>query len=146
MGDVISALYNDGNWYRAEVLTTGEERIKVRMFDFATEDEVSVADIRPTSHLVTVMPQAVPCRLHDLLVPNEHSEQVMKFFSSHLQQSGSDLKLSKVDEVDGVFRVNLTLVSGEDLGDLMVANGHASRGKALVMICSTLFSWYILAG
>ncbi|XP_063690510.1 tudor domain-containing protein 1-like [Bolinopsis microptera] len=129
VGDVISALYNDGNWYRAEVLTTGEDKIKVRMFDFATEDEVRVQDIRPTAHLVHVMPQAVPCRLHDLLVPNEHSEQVLQFFSSHLQQSGSELKLSKVDEVDGVFRVNLTLVSGEDLGDLMVANGHASRAS-----------------
>ena len=60
-------------------------------------------------------------------VPNEHTETVMNFFASHLQESGAELRLSKVEEVEGVFRVNLTLTSGEDLGDLLVANGHASR-------------------
>ena len=40
-------------------------------------------------------------------------------------------RLTKVKEEDGVFKINLTLITGEDLGDLMVAEGHATRGKVL---------------
>ena len=38
-------------------------------------------------------------------------------------------RLTKVSEEGGVFKVNLTLITGEDLGDLMVTQGHATRGK-----------------
>ena len=72
-------------------------------------------------------------------VPNEHTEAVMKFFATHLQESGAELKLTKVDEVDGVFRVNLTLITGEDLADLLCANGHASRGTSNLCLDWVLF-------
>ena len=36
-----------------------------------------------------------------------------------------------MSEEDGVFKVNLTLITGEDVGDLMVTQGHATRGKIL---------------
>ena len=61
-GDVISALYSDENWYRAEVLQNGLERIKVRLFDYGNEEEVGRSDVKPLSHLLNVMPQAIPCR------------------------------------------------------------------------------------
>lgn len=56
-----------------------------------------------------------------------------------------------MDEENGVFRVCITLISGEDLGDLLVANGHASRckcqgaGVGMIGVCSRVFlSFHII--
>ena len=92
-GDVISVLYNeDENWYRAEVLDSGRDRLKVRMFDYGTEDFVTRENIRPLNHLLNVMPQAIRCRLDDLIVPNEHTQVVMNFFASNLLESKEELR------------------------------------------------------
>ena len=99
VGDVISALYKeDENWYRAEVLDSGKDRLKVRMFDYGTEDFVTRENIRPLSHLLNVMPQAIHCRLDDLIVPDEHTQVVMNFFSSNLIESKEELRF-----VSGIY-------------------------------------------
>ena len=49
-------------------------------------------------------------------------------------------RLTKVSEEGGVFKVNLTLITGEDLGDLMVTQGHATRGK-LTLVFKIFFKF-----
>ena len=50
--------------------------------------------------------QAVHCRLHDVLVPCEHSDEVIQCFTSTLVESGPDLLLTNIRQQDGTFMVS----------------------------------------
>ena len=47
----------EGDWYRAEVVVSGRETLKVRYIDYGNESEVVQGDIRSLTHLETIMPQ-----------------------------------------------------------------------------------------
>ncbi|MAG86074.1 MAG: hypothetical protein CMB97_01515 [Flavobacteriaceae bacterium] len=132
-GDICCALYTDGDWYRAKVITSSKDTSFVSFCDYGNDSEVPNSSLKIIPDEVTTLPaQAVKIKLSGvspILENSPWSETAKEYFAGLISDKLFDMK---VESVNG--EVIAAALSSEEVKD--VAEELINAGLALSSIQS----------
>ena len=135
-GDVVAALFEDGLWYRAEVLSVAEteKSVQVCYFDYGNSETVPFTSIHPwTGSLRQVPVQGIVCEAEAVVVAEKQQDpsSVVQEFLATVQDIQLTLSIASVREHVATV-ATITTDDGQDVYAQLIQKGFVEEKDAQV--------------